>query len=521
MDYSYIIRLLKQYLKSIGIKVSDKDVSFIHDSDPHATSVFSIIQTLRYFKADVEAVKTDVNTISQKQDKPIILHLNIGEGVFVLLKSVTSEKVLVYNFQDKKHVRFLHKQFMNLWSGIAVLGKKNNAAAKINLIPYLKLLLFATTILTVFSYSFSTNPALIIVLLVNCMGIFLSINAFLIKSNWANRFANNFCDLLPGKSCKTVIGNEFRLLGFNLDLTLISLFYFIFNIVYVLLFSSTSSNALAMLTILGLLGSPIIIGALYFQVFKLRTLCTICLSVILVYVLNAIYGILASQSSFTFEIFNIKTSLSIASSSGISILIVWSIYSVFKLRMRLQRTLLSEQTIKRNPIVRETVFLSSKELTIENNVLQFGNPDSKFKLTSILSLHCKYCAETALNLTKVVASYADKVEWKISLYCDNMQKGENLQETLTLITMCNQYPTEKCEIIKKWYRTKDINRLNRSYPISGMDTTAENKLLQCVKEIEQKGISQIPQTLINGRIYPNTYNLNQDLELLLLDLTEA
>ncbi|MEA3317684.1 MAG: vitamin K epoxide reductase family protein [Bacteroidota bacterium] len=518
MHDDYISSLLQEFLKKQGVKARRTEISLIHNSDPHLPSAFSIIQTLRYFNIKAVAYKTDFSTLKDQQGSSFILHFTINDGVFVLLKTINHDFVRVFDYQKNQTIKLSINQFLQLWSGI-VIKSNNELSVKKRPTKSLHFFIFLIIAITLLTRLFLVDNVICFATLLNIVGIYLSVNTLIIKEGSSNEFIVNYCNINKEKTCSSIITSNVSLLGININLSELSVFYFSFNLIYLILFGITNIHFNVVLIYIGALGLPFILISLYYQLFKLRAFCTICLSIFIVYLLINTLLVFFLKDNFINVLSYIPDILyHFIISLGIAFLFVKSSRFVINCREKYKKNALSEQLLKRNPEIRNVAFSIEKRIELDNISICIGKSEVKNEITSVLSLHCKYCKEVALQIIKMVSKFSEDLKWNICLISSNDK--DDFSETLELLLMCQKWPGKQLEIIKDWYTLKNIEILREKYFTSTSNKALEQKILHSNKELQQKGIAKVPLTILNGKEYSRFYNLQQDLELLLIDLTE-
>jgi len=518
MFVDYISPLLQEFLKKQGVKARRTEISLVHNSDPHLPSAFSIIQTLRYFNVKAVAYKTDFSTLIDQQGSSFILHFTINDGVFVLLKTINHDFVKVFDFQKNQTIKLSINQFLQLWSGI-VIKSDNELSVKKRPTTSLHFFIFLIIVISLLTRLFLIDNVLFFVTLLNIAGIYLSINALIIKEGGSNKFIVNYCNINKEKSCSSIITSNVSLLGININLSELSVFYFSFNLIYLILFGINNNQFNVVLIYIGVSGLPFILIAFYYQLFRFRAFCAICLSIFLVYLLiNTLFVFFLKDNFINVLSFIPDILYHFIISLGMAFLFVKSSRFIINYREKYKKNALSEQLLKRNPEIRNLFFSMGKRIELDNISICIGKPEVKIEITSVLSLHCRYCKEVTLQIINMVSKFSEDFKWNICLISSNHK--DDFSETLELLSMCQQWPDKQLEIIKDWYTLKNIEILREKYFTSTSNKALEQKLLHSNKEIQQKGITKVPFTILNGKEYPRFYNLQQDLELLLIDLTE-
>ncbi len=514
----YISSLLQVFLKKQGVKARRTEISLVHNSDPHLPSAFSIIQTLRYFNVKAVAYKTDFSTLLDQQSSSSILHFNINDGVFVLLKTINHDFVKVFDYQKNQTIKLSINQFLQVWSGI-VIKSNNELSVKKRPTTSLHFFIFLIITISLLTRLFLIDNILFLATLLNIVGIYLSVNALIIKEGGSNKFIVNYCNINKEKSCSSIITSNVSLLGININLSELSVFYFSFNLIYLILFGIANSHFNVVLIYVGVSGLPFVLIGFYYQLFRLRTFCAICLSISVVYLLiNALIVFFLKDNFINALSYTPDNLYHLIISLGMAFLFVKSSRFVLNYREKYKKNALSEQLLKRNPEIRNLAFSMGKRIELDNISICIGESKVKIEITSVLSLHCKYCKEVALQIINMVSKFSEDLKWNICLI--SSKHKDDFSETLELLSMCQKWPDKQLEIIKDWYTLKNIEDLRGKYFASTINKALEQKLLDSNKEIQQKRISKVPLTILNGKEYSRFYNLQQDLELILIDLTE-
>jgi len=275
--------VLKRLLKENKISIDEKELEFQFVSHPSYPSLHSLTGVLDHFKVSnlaIEIPKTDESISVLPQT--FIAHIKKEEEYFALVYLIDDNFIIQYNKNEKETVS--KEEFFNIWSGIIVAieneGHENVVKSRH---PVFKKALLILSMLSLVGLFFSDTPTLFqsLQFLFSLIGIVVCVLIVQHETGLQSAILDKFCTGNSDKtSCDDVLNSKGATLFFNIKLSLIGLTYFTATCMawfFLSFFSSPNYNALIGLSALAV---PFTLFSIYYQVFKVKKWCPLCLSVV-------------------------------------------------------------------------------------------------------------------------------------------------------------------------------------------------------------------------------------------------
>ncbi len=111
------IRLLKKLLKLSGQNIDQETAAKLLISHPSYPSLEAFTEVMEYFGIPNEAFLMDYDSLAHTE-MPLLLHLEIQGGVFVLLLSIHKRSLRIYIPESDKIIDIPKEAFLAKWSGV-------------------------------------------------------------------------------------------------------------------------------------------------------------------------------------------------------------------------------------------------------------------------------------------------------------------------------------------------------------------------------------------------------------------
>ncbi|MEQ9098805.1 MAG: vitamin K epoxide reductase family protein [Imperialibacter sp.] len=343
-----------------------------------------------------------------------------------------------------------------------------------------------------------------------------------------------FCNAGVNTNCDKVLeSGGAKFLG-TLRLSDLTFSFFLFQALLFTLFSAfdeVRGEILSLLFIASMVAIPATVYSLYYQYFRMKTWCRLCLLTGLVLILQSI---LFTGSFFASEV--IIAELKFGSMLCLGTLFVAFAFGVVLLSERLIdanedfEKALSAGRVKNSAGVFMHLLFQQKHLAINSGEYEIliGNPDAEIRVTMASNLFCNPCKEQHKFVQEVVSTYSDKVSVafrfvKSSKTLDGIVSANEylIQYWLTNIFNSPRESDLTELMLKDWYDLMDINKFSDQYPLS-------QEIGQATYDVEKSHadwilaseIRRTPTFFVNGYELPQNYKI-KDLTGLIPSLVES
>ena len=341
----------------------------------------------------------------------------------------------------------------------------------------------------------------------SALGLFTSLEIFKNKNDNSiilNKICNNESD--QTNNCSKII-NSSHLKFLNFKLSDWAIFYFSL-LTFLGLFFSISHSIIFLFSFLSF---PIVIYSLYIQFIIEKTLCKVCVFIIILLVIQLLISTFFFSWSF---------SLNAALISLIGVITLYrSISYVNKLteeKNMYKKSNLKNLRLKRDYDIFKRELLNDEKFDFEFlNLFHLGKNDAKLHITIISNPYCSFCVDAHKLVVKLLADYGDYISIQIRFNEDIA----NSKIAMSLEYIYNNYSEEKfLEALSFWFNNKNEEKLMVKYNVKLEDSTSGN-LIKIGKENQNFNLSFTPIFILNGYLYPNKYDID-DLFYFIEDILE-
>ena len=499
------LHILIEYLKTESYHIDRQKFKERLLSDPN-NIVTSITNTLDYFEIKNIVAEVPKDSLNNLPNTFIAQFSKNNQFTFVLVKKGNDK--LNITTDGKNTISINNEEFLENWTGLIIAIEKNekpkkNVNQKENI---LKIIIAVCVSLAILQVSWVTKSVLQTgYFTLSIIGFAISYGIVKEKLN-LNSVPSKFCTLTKNSNCETVLNSkESKIFGF-IDLSDSSIVYFSF---VALAFVYNPSNAL--FNILSLLSLPIIIYSIFYQKFKIKKWCPLCLGIAFVLTLQFILTIFTFKNSiFEYqEIIVLLLLFGFASS-------IWFIIKPLLITKQKYNNLKTENlTFRRNHHLFLPYYHSLKAIdtSISNSIeIKLGSNNPLVTLTAITNPLCETCFEVHDVYMKLLKIYPNKLQVNFRFFVPYANRNDpRTQISERFLQLYNEKDKEVFQCaFGDWYNKTSIVKWQNKWSYS--DNQKYNNVLQKQKEWCLKNrIDYTPTLIINGKLFPKIYD-SKDIE---------
>jgi uncharacterized membrane protein len=340
---------------------------------------------------------------------PFIAHFG---GDFVVVYKVEQQKV--YCIWNGKKLSIPVTEFIQAWSGIILLAeattrsiepdyKEHKKTEQLNFAQ--KSLLFLSCVLILGTsyivHALFIDLGLTLLFLTNLTGVYISYLLILKQLHIRNNYADKICSLFSKSDCNNVLESKAAKLWGIFGWSEIGLGYFTANVL-ILLFLPDWISYLALINLFTL---PYTLWSVWYQKFKAKQWCPLCLIVQillwLIFVVNWLFGYIQ------FPVFNWISSIDLLFTACIYITGMLGVNILIPLlsRGRMVEYLKQEiNSLKANEKIFKVLLRQQPyfEVSKLNSQILFGNPDARLRITILTNPYCNPCAQMHKRVEKLL-----------------------------------------------------------------------------------------------------------------------
>jgi hypothetical protein len=477
---------------------------------PHKYNLFGISQMLSDY--GVENVATRI-TNKEKDiyhiETPFIAHTGSD---FIIVEKVDSEQVH-YLWWGRK-ITLPVNEFINVWSGVILLVgtsdksiepdyKEHQKKELLNSLQNYLLLASAGLLLLLayITYSLFTNLGITILIILHLLGIYISYLLVLKQLHIHSEYSDKICSLFKQNDCNHILESKVAKLWDVFGWSEIGLGYFL-AYTLILLFLPHLTFYLAIINLLVL---PYSFWSVWYQQFKAKQLCVLCLTVQvlfwLTFAVNLIFRFIQWPDWDIIQWMIIGCVFAVCV-LGINILIpkLSNERLISHVKQEIN-SIKADETVFRSILKKQTRY----EVHPSDSKIIFGNPNANLFITVFSNPYCNPCARMHRRIEKLLEKTNDRicVQYILSAFDDCWEKTNKY-----LIAACLEKRTFK-RIFSDWFENGQTLRdeffNNWVLNIDTPEVETEWQKHKAWRESTQ--ISATPTVLVNGYQLPDNYKM--------------
>lgn len=521
---------IKNILKLLNIQFS---TGYLKDevlSHPHFPSLLCISDVLEKYKISQASVKLGKDRLDEVP-LPSIVQVSVrGKKFFHTLTHISEETVTRYDEHGKKN-EIPRKEFLEMWTGVTLLVERNEDSAEPGIGDRIQQRKIRTTLMGIlvlfvliglgmglnefvrngnllFAYSF---------ILLKSAGLVIAILILWREVDRDNPMLQTFCSGEGKAGCNAVLDStNLKFANGAITPATLACAYF-FASFFLLLTHTFSPSLFALLGWLSLATIPVAMISVYYQAFKIKQWCRLCLILL---------GILLLEMTFSWMGQFYQNPIRLIDFSAFSVLFL----GVVLIWMYLKPILVKKddyynykrnlKKIKSNPAIFGSLLSQSKMITnpVQGLGISIKSKSARYHVLKVCNPYCDPCAKVHPELERLVES--GSIDLQI-LYFPNADmedlKTKTISHFLAIAGKGDLQETRKA--LDQWYNTngeKDYAVFAQLYPMNGELEQQGEKMRNMKEWCEREGITQTPTIFINGYELPENYYSVEDLKDILI-----
>lgn len=497
-----------RFLRELEVPHTCSYANKVYGEHPYKYTLYGLSQLLNEYKIENKGLhlenKEDIHLLST----PFLAQVSKD---IVIVSSVTDKEV-VYDWYGEK-ITTDYKHFNDLWSGVLLLTYPNEKSSEpefqkhrnANLINTGKkavafLCLFMISVIAFFKNTLYENPLILILLLINGVGLFISYLLLLKQMSIQSNVADRICSLLKHSSCNDILDASIaKFLNF-FTWSEVGFSFFLFNIV-VLLFVPSDLYYLSVVSICVL---PYTLWSVWYQKFRAQHWCPLCL-IIQALLWFLFIGYLLG-GTFSTPYFSLAEVFSFTALYGVILLLLSLSLPIVVKAKQMYYWKQTFASLKMNNEVFLTLLKTQFSYNVDkdaSNIL-LGNPKASFKITVFSNPYCNPCARMHKRLHRL-----DGTDCCIQyIFTSFKPEWDNINKYLIAVYQ-TRGSDETMKILDDWYEggKKDMENYftDKHLDIQDEKVVAEFDLHKAWRK--ETKLNATPTLLVNGYVLPSEYQL--------------
>lgn len=497
--------ILKSYLQSQKYHDIDWEAFKLHlHTNTNYPSLMAITDTLDHFEIDYMALEVAKEHLGSLPKSFLCIMLGEGHTSLALVKSKPRYIAVEYDYGQT--IKMTINEFLDQWTGSVVLVNERpmtiqgytNEAAWIGL---------AILMLTYTWMLHGTLP--FFYTLFSILGFYLSWLAFQKSLGLDRAAADMVCRGIGDETgCNKLIGDKSHKLFGVLSYSQSALVYFGVLALSVCFFGIVESIAV----LLSVLSIPVVITSLVAQ-WRSSTWCGLCLTIVAALIVQIFIVFIFAD--------NLEFSISVVQVAPFAIFVLLSniiLHNIDKTaRNNLEDAKIKHKFLRLKKSSGIFEFLLNTWPLVEipyeaEGALWFGaGKDAPVQIISVLGPTCGVCNGAFASHHTILERFGDQVGLGLVLiapFKDTAHIG-----TSVAMNVMKLYESDRAmawAALKEWFDERNIEKWERAYKIYSPDHPMQylEKLKASTKWFISSGLTNTPTTLLDGKVYPNTYDLD-------------
>ncbi|ACT96441.1 vitamin K epoxide reductase family protein [Dyadobacter fermentans] len=507
---------LYSLLRNLNAKVTWETVRETMLQHPDSPSLLSLSEVLSGWNIDNAALQ--LNTVEQLREIPVpfITQIKKKGGWYILINQIR-EKHIQYTDSEQGEVTLSLSDFEKRWTGIVLLTEINEQSGEVDydskrlkeqLRKWRSPFVSGATLLVLFSAlmfagrSFSTPEWLLFFTKIS--GLFFTGLLIAKQLGSKNDLTDRLCRINDKTSCENVLNSPGAKLFGWLNWSDLGLLYFAGGS-SALLFTGEQHNEFNLLNALALLAMPYVAFSIYYQAYKVRQWCTLCLGVQVILIVEGVIALTQLKALPG----HIQPYLVLLIGFLLPTIAWVIIKPLLDSRTQIRREHEELLALKRDPAIFKTLLIQqpqSPPISADIYPLVLGNPDAEIKITMVTNPYCSSCSRAHKELEQLVLQ-----DENVSVTTIFSTTGDSSPATkvVTHLLALARHETSARSALTEWYsqKEKDYNAWAKSHPTTTdpteMMAICRNQRLWC----HEADIALTPTIYINGYKMPEIYKL--------------
>ena len=497
-----------RFLDELEIKYTKQYATSTHDEHPYKHTIYGLSSMLDKYK--ISNVSYNLN------DKEELLKLQapfIAQATedIVIVKEISNEKVK-YDWRGKD-IDVTIEKFKEIWSGVVLLAypteesiepgyhenRRNVILSRCKTAIAISCAILSL-IAAIISNGIYKDIYKLLFIITEIAGVFTTTLLLIKQLKVENPFADKICNLLKSGDCNDVLATKAAKFFGIANWSEIGFTFFSVNTLMAVAFPDT----IFYMSVITLFALPYTLWSVWYQKFKARRWCVLCLIVqglLWVTALISLFGDIYSTPSH--DIMSLAALLSLYGAT------------LFSLNLLLPKFLKAGEltfwknnfnSLKARDNVFKTILEEQKHFTIDDNAstLLFGNPDAPMQITIFGNPYCNPCAELHKKL-HIFEGYEVGIRY---IFTSFRPEYNNINKYL--IATYQQFGKETvADIYNKWYDggKAEKEKFFENYNLDIEDESVLKEFNNHLQWIKSSRLSSTPTTIVNGHMLPNEYKI--------------
>ena len=497
------------FLRLAGVKYTDSFSRQYFNEHPHKYNLFGLSSMLSDYGIENMGVKISDKNEIRSIEPPFIAHTG---NDFAVVEKIDKDNIQF--IEGNKRIKIPLDEFHKMWTGYTLITEPDETSIEPDYKIHFRKESFENlrkvTILTILSFlltfAFISHGNYIhlvgvLLLIINFIGMYISYLLVLKQLHIQSDYADKLCSLFKYNDCNNILESDaakfFGIIGWSE----VGLGYFISNVVILCFIPSF----LPLLLLINIFCLPYSFWSIWYQKFKAKQWCPLCLAVMLL-----LWGIFITGVGFgniDLSAVNFWGLIITGSIYIIAILTINMLIPVIARSSNVENIQYEINSIKADEDVFMTLLKKQPRYEVNKNTSQIllGNTDANLLITVFSNPHCNPCSSMHKRINKLLEQNKHIcVQYIFSSFNKELEISNKY-----LIGAYFQENGEAKEIFDQWFEKGKFNKEEffKLYPVN-TDTQKVIREFDLHEQWkEQSGLRATPTILINGYKLPDNFKI--------------
>ena len=503
--------ILELLLKQLNVKFTNAYAKKLYRENPYRNTLFGISRMLADYGIDTRGRK--IKDKNEVHSLKVPFWMLINDEIALVHTIANNQLSCVWREQE---IKIPIEEFKEVWDGKALFVEKTEKTAepeyKENFIKQLfqifqkKTLAVCTLLLALIGFIVNDSYNQLdswLLLLVNLMGGYIGYLLVQKQLFIQNDHTDKICSLFKKGNCDSILFSPVAKFMGIIGWSEVGLSYFISNLLIIVLFPQLMSY----LAIINICVLPYSIWSVWYQNFKAKQWCPLCL--IVQVALWMIFIINLTFHSISFPPFVITQYVLVGIIYILPFILISLSLPILIGNKRSGYMLEEMNELRMNPNVFEALLKEqpSYDVNLSTSQIIWGNKEANILVSILTNPHCGPCAEIHQHIEKLLETAGDRicVQYIFSSFDDDFDSGKFL-----IAAYLSGLETEKKkEIYNEWFEKGKYDKevFFKKYGFDIYSPIVETEINRHIEWNKSADIHATPTILINGYELPYYYRI--------------
>ncbi|REC76802.1 hypothetical protein DRF60_12990 [Chryseobacterium elymi] len=510
-----MIKLVEKYIHDNKYFPNSEEFNDYYNSHPDYPSLYAVTDTLDFFNIENLAAKVPIDQFDNLPEKFMTLFSTEKGEEFIYITSKKDASITYLN-EENKTTTITKNQFLSNWREIIVAIDENENPIESKISSQNK---FQWTVIFIIALGLTVFTSLFIGFswvslaysILSLLGLGLTILILQENFGLSNQITSKICGVTQTDKggCYDVLSSE----GAKMykDYTLSDACLALFGTFSIL--SIFSIGNLLYLQIISIFFIPAILYSIWYQKFKVKKWCPLCLGISIVLIGIIIISFLHYDFS---SIKKTLISLLYFTLSFAFTTAVWvSLKPLIKGYFELKKSDRDYKRFKRNVNTFKAILDTTQKLPIQEleslQKIEIGNSSSNVELGLFLSPSCGHCHKAFEDAYHLFQKFPKKL--KLSVYFNiNIENEQNPYSKIYEIIV-EKYLSEgqekAIELLKDWHINRiSLENFKKKYIVETSEKS-QSMILSHFNWCRNNDLNYTPIKIFQQKLMPNDYNIEE------------